>query len=67
MTYYIYYKGRITRTADTNADVRYYIEEKLNNCEQKLADFMVYKRDGEHKERLTLEAHRIYEVSVGGL
>lgn len=64
--YYIHYKGRITRTAETNAAVREYIEEKLNNCGQKIEDFMVRRSDGVHSDRLTLEARPVWEVSVGG-
>jgi hypothetical protein len=66
ITYYIYYKGRITRTAKTNHDVRLYIEEKLNGYGQKIKDFMVYRSDGVHRDRLMLEASPIWAVSVGG-
>lgn len=67
MTYYIYYKGRITRTATTNKDVQDYIEEKLNGCGQNIKDFQVWRREGENKDRLMLEAWPVWTVSVGGM
>ncbi len=66
MTYYIYYKGRLTRTAKTNGDVRDYIDEALNGRGQKISDFAVYRSGQGGRDRLMLEASPIWAVSVGG-